>query len=77
MDKGKDMRKVTGRKREREGVGDVKRIDNRKKNEREEVKKEVAGKLEGKRGVGNKDEVVGVQKVADRKVMEDMWVVID
>jgi hypothetical protein len=59
VDKGEDMRKVTGGKREREGVGDVKRIDNRKKDEREVVKKEVAGKLKGKRGVGNKDEMIG------------------
>jgi hypothetical protein len=76
VDKGEDMRKVTGGEGEGEGVDDVKGVDNRKEDEREVVEKEVAGKLEGKKGVGNKGEVVGTQKVADRKVVEGMWVVV-
>jgi hypothetical protein len=72
VDKGKNMREVTGGEGEGEGVGNVKRVDNRKENEREVVEKEVAGKLKDKRGMDNKSEVVGAQKVADRKVVEDM-----
>jgi hypothetical protein len=52
VDKGEDMRKVTSGKGEREGVGDIK-------------------------GVDNKGEVIGTQKVADRKVVKDMWVVVN
>jgi hypothetical protein len=58
VDKEEDIREVTGGKGEGEGVGDVKRVDNRKKNEREVVEKEVAGKLESKKGVDNKSEVI-------------------